>query len=115
MTPDTPIITLKCFGADTWASCMRRNMQPGEQSVGENVAKIHAEASEALEAWMVRDNTGGKYYYGPDGKPEGVIAELADVVLSCALLAHKLGGDLDKAVREKADYNRTRPATTRRM
>lgn len=42
-------------------------------------------------------------------KPEGVPAELADVVIRCFDFADKYGINLDEAIRHKMVYNRTRP------
>ena len=42
-------------------------------------------------------------------KPEGVVAELADVVIRVADLCGLYGIDLDQAIEEKMAYNSTRP------
>lgn len=65
-----------------------------------------SELAESLEE--VRD---GKplLYYGENGKPEGVAAELADVVIRCGDLAQGLGVDLQNAIVEKMNFNEGRP------
>lgn len=73
------------------------------------LALIHSEVSEALEAWRVDDKastTGG----GPDGtpKPDGFIAELADVVIRVFDTAEALGMNLEEAVLAKMKFNETR-------
>lgn len=45
----------------------------------------------------------------PMRKPEGFMIELADVVIRIADLAYLVGGDLEAAIAEKHEYNRTRP------
>lgn len=45
----------------------------------------------------------------PTLKPEGFLVELADAVIRIGDLAFLLGGDLQAAVEEKHEYNRTRP------
>lgn len=69
---------------------------------------IVSELSEALEEY--RKNSGvPSYYSGDNGKPEGIGAELADVVIRVGDLAGILNFDLEENVRLKMAYNITRP------
>jgi NTP pyrophosphatase (non-canonical NTP hydrolase) len=52
---------------------------------------------------------GNAAYYVRDGKPEGVAAEFADVLIRIGDFCGGFGIDLERAVREKLAYNRTRP------
>jgi NTP pyrophosphatase (non-canonical NTP hydrolase) len=75
-------------------------------SLAAKIMLIVTECAEALEC--VRD---GQIYAFRDtatDKPEGLPFELADVVIRVADLCGALGIDLDAAVREKLEYNRTR-------
>ena len=45
----------------------------------------------------------------PDGKPEGLPSEIADVLIRACDSAGALGIDLDAVLRQKLDYNRGRP------
>ncbi len=82
----------------------------GVPTFGERIALSHSELSEALEAyrthgfkaWTVTDERGHE-------KPEGVLSEIADVIIRIAELAHLHATDLDAAVAEKMAYNKTRP------
>ncbi len=74
--------------------------------LGSLLALVHSEVSEALEAYRAREL---EAWTREDGKPEGVSAELADVVIRVADLAGYLGIDLGAAIRGKMDFNATRP------
>lgn len=64
-----------------------------------------SELAEASE--QVRINA-PDFWLSELGKPEGELAELADVIIRIADYAGSRGWDLDRAIREKLDYNRTR-------
>lgn len=66
-----------------------------------------SEFAESLEE--IREGKPLLYYRESDGKPEGVAAELADVVIRCGDLATILGINLQQAIIEKLFYNEGRP------
>ena len=74
--------------------------------VPEKLCLIHSEVSEALESYR---NGEDMLWITDFGKPEGLLAELADVVIRCADLSEALGLDLGSAMSAKMDYNDTRP------
>lgn len=82
---------------------------PG-RNVGEVLALVHSEVSEALEIYRARGVAGlRERWTRKDGKPEGFVVELADVLIRTADLAGALGVDLEKAVLDKLEFNRGRP------
>ena len=69
------------------------------------LALVTSEVSEAVEA--VR--TGEPHLQIVDGKPEGIGAELADVVIRVLDLCEALNINLENCIDVKATYNETRP------
>ena len=81
-----------------------------DRNVGELLALIHSEVSEALEVYRVKGKDSiGENWLDEKGKPEGFTVELADVIIRIADLCGEFELDLEKSLTTKLSYNQTRP------
>ena len=78
-----------------------------ERGFPEVLALIHSELSEALEEY--RDGRKPDEVYYCSGKPEGVPIELADAIIRILDYCAFAGIDIDKAISDKHEYNKSRP------
>jgi NTP pyrophosphatase (non-canonical NTP hydrolase) len=77
------------------------------RNIPELLALIHSEVSEALEEYRENGHE-KKYYRKNDNKPEGFIYELADILIRVADMSAHYKLDLENALIEKMDFNKTR-------
>ena len=81
-----------------------------DRNIGEILALIHSEVSEALEVYRLKGKDSLKeQWFDEKGKPEGFTVELADVIIRIADLCGEFGLDLESALTTKLSYNQTRP------
>ena len=81
-----------------------------DRNIGEILALIHSEVSEALEVYRLKGKDSLKEnWLDEKGKPEGFTVELADVIIRIADLCGEFGLDLESALTTKLSYNQTRP------
>jgi NTP pyrophosphatase (non-canonical NTP hydrolase) len=81
-----------------------------DRGFGELIALMHSELSEALEFYRDGHPINELLWTGTSGlKPDGVPAELADVVIRIFDACGRHGIDLEAAITAKMAYNATRP------
>lgn len=85
-----------------------KGFHEGKLNIDQKLMLIVGEVAEAHEELRSNDDP-HHVYYRDDGKPEGFAFELADVFIRLCDLAGALGIDLASAVREKHEFNQTRP------
>lgn len=121
----SPAFGLNAMRDEAYATSRSKGWyEQGRRDIPTLLCLIHSEVSEALEAWRETGDYGipdeedkVKAHYiaaqlesdVPPQKPEGVAAELADVIIRIGDLCGAYGIDLDAAVAAKMSFNKTRP------
>jgi NTP pyrophosphatase (non-canonical NTP hydrolase) len=92
------------------ANAKEKGFWDGENhNIGEKLALIHSEVSEALEEVRHINRLPLLHYMEGSDKPEGFGIELADVIIRVADLCGHFGIDLNTCIQAKVTYNATRP------
>jgi hypothetical protein len=98
-------MTIDDLVAESYRTAKEHGWWDGQRPVLECLVLVHSEISEAVEAY--RDSRMNMEVV--NGKPEGLVVELADAVIRIADLCGAYNLDLSGAVSAKLVYNKTRP------
>tara|TARA_Y100000817_G_scaffold307161_1_gene293285 strand:- start:1262 stop:1609 length:348 start_codon:yes stop_codon:yes gene_type:complete len=81
------------------------------RNIGELLALVHSEVSEALEAYRITGASGlnNIWLRDKDGKPEGFTIELADTLIRIFDISAAYELDLENALKIKMEFNKSRP------
>ena len=87
--------------------------EDGDRNIGELIALMHCELSEAMEEFRNDGNAGlskiAMDVDGKPGKPGGVATEFADVLIRIFDFCGRYDVPLGEALRLKLAFNKTRP------
>lgn len=108
IAPKPAAKSIKQLCEEAYENASAKGWHNGQRSIGELIVLMHSELSEALED--TRNGHGfNDVWYEEDGKPCGVLSELADVVIRIFDACGLYNADLEGMIYEKMAYNATRP------
>lgn len=100
-------MNIKDIIAESHDRALRKGFYDIKPTVDRSLCRLHSEVTEAWEALRDGHTT---TTLNEHGKPEGLGSELADVAIVLFDLCGFLKIDLEHEIRQKSDYNESRPA-----
>ena len=91
--------------AEVRANNSAKGWRQNTRTFGDHIALLHSEVTEALEAYRIHKMAP---YTSPDGKPNDVYSEIADLFIRTLDFCDMYGIDLQAEYERKMAYNRTR-------
>jgi NTP pyrophosphatase (non-canonical NTP hydrolase) len=109
-------MNLNQMAADIHENAKSKGFYDEPPSFMDRIALMHSELSEAVEEFRDGHAPSDERYSAPRdsggvgaGKPEGIPSEFADVIIRVLDACAYYGIDIERAVTEKHEYNKTRP------
>jgi NTP pyrophosphatase (non-canonical NTP hydrolase) len=97
---------------ESHATALDKGWWEGDRNFGDQISNFHGEVSEAWEEYRKYGLDPNWFLYSNNtdrpGKPEGIAAELADVLIRIADTCARYSIPLEKAILDKLQYNKTR-------
>lgn len=117
MRPNPMNLTINDLIVESYQTALEKGWHDNEsgqriqRNIGEAIALMHSELSEALEEYRNGNPLGAVTYRQGDGKPEGFLVELADLFIRVADIveALELKDTFLIALVDKLEFNKSRP------
>lgn len=100
--------TINEFATEVHRNAVDHGWWKEEIKLPEIISLIHSEISEVLEEYR-KGRQATEVYPGNNGKPEGIPIELADAIIRILDYCGYAGIDIEAAILQKHEYNKTRP------
>ena len=97
---------IKELQKELYADILQKGFMNSPVPIPEQVALIHSEISEALEAYRNKEPLS---WTDENGKPQGVAAEYIDGIIIIFNYCSHLGIDVEVELQRKIAYNKTQP------